>query len=183
MRLFVGIPLHPAVIDELTKITNRLRAKEDNLRWTAPESWHITLQFLGTTTPQQYVCLIERLSELHAPPIPIYFDTLGLFDRAGIFFAGIEPSPALLTLHQRITAATSPCGFTPETRPYHPHITLARTKSREGTQTLRNLKTRIPQNPKLPPFTAEAFVLYESFTGPTGSRYAINERFPLDSRR
>ena len=45
MRLFAGIPLAAAVIDELSAISIRLRSNDDGLRWSAPESWHITLQF------------------------------------------------------------------------------------------------------------------------------------------
>ena len=181
MRLFVGIPLAPTVIDELSKLESHLRSKEDDLRWTQSETWHITLQFLGSTTQQQYDCLIPRLSEIRSPHVPIRLQELGFFDQAGIFFADVKPAPALMVLQQHVTAATAPCGFAHETRVYHPHITLARTKSKEGTQALRNLKTRTLNQPKFSVFMAESFVLYESFTGPTGSRYEIRERFPLGS--
>ena len=51
--LFIGIPLAAATANDLTAAVNRLRstanqrAASGNLRWSAPESWHITLQFLG----------------------------------------------------------------------------------------------------------------------------------------
>ena len=50
MRLFIGIALSPAVIAELTTLTARLQSKADSMRWTGPESWHITLQFVGNTS-------------------------------------------------------------------------------------------------------------------------------------
>jgi RNA 2',3'-cyclic 3'-phosphodiesterase len=68
MRLFVGIPLAPAVVEELSAIALRLQAKDDGLRWSAPESWHITLQFLGNTA--EYECIVARLHELRAAPVP-----------------------------------------------------------------------------------------------------------------
>lgn len=179
MRLFVGIPLSPIVIDELTKLTTHLRSKEDGLRWTSTESWHVTLQFLGSTDQQQYNCIIPRLREICFPPIPIRLESTGVFDRAGIFFADVKPAPALLVLQQSVIAATTACGFVPESRPYHPHITLARAKEKDATQTLRNLKTRVVRDPKFTLFMASEFVLYESFTLPTGSGYEIRERFPL----
>ncbi len=123
----------PVAVDELSKLTTRLRAKEDNLRWTAPETWHVTLQFLGSTDQQQYNCLIPRLREIHLPHIPIRLESTGFFDRAGIFFADVKPAPALLVLQQSVIAATTPCGFVPESRPYHPHITLARAKEKDAT--------------------------------------------------
>jgi len=179
MRLFVGIPLSPIVIDELTQLTARLRTKDNSLRWPPPESWHVTLQFLGSTDQQQYNCLISRLREIHLPHVPIRLESTGIFDHAGIFFAEVRPAPILLVLQQAVIAATTPCGFVPETRPYHPHITLARAKDKDATPAIRHLKSRIERDPKFTLFMADEFLLYESFTEPTGSRYEIRERFRL----
>jgi 2'-5' RNA ligase len=176
MRLFVGIPLAAAVIEELSAISMRLQSGADGLRWSAPASWHITLQFLGNTP--QYECIVRRLRELRSPSVPIQLEGLGFFERAGIFFAGVGLTPVLGALQQRVTAATGLCGFVPETRPYHPHITLARSKSK-GAHGLRELKGRIHREPKFTSFVADVFVLYESVPGPGGSRYEIRERFGL----
>ncbi len=179
MRLFTGIPLATPVVDELSAILLRLRAPGDGLRWSVPESWHVTLQFLGSTSQEQYECIVARLRQLRMPPVPVRLEAVGFFDRAGIFFAGVSPTPDLLSLQQAVTAATGVCGFVPETRPYHPHITLARSKGKGGGQALRALKSRIHRQPSFTGFTAEAFLLYESFTRPTGSEYEIRERFRL----
>ena len=179
MRLFIGIPLAASVIEQLEKISMRHRAEGDGLRWSTPESWHITLQFLGSTTEAQYECIVARLHEVRAAPVPIELEELGFFDRAGIFFAGIALTPELLALQQNVTAATRPCGFAPEDRPYHPHITLARSKGRRNTTGLATLKARIRHQPKFERFVAEEVLLYESFTRPTGSRYETRERFHL----
>src|SRR5271168_1890997 len=130
MRLFVGIPLPELLIDDLLAISLRLQSSGDGLRWSVPESWHITLQFLGTTSSEQYECIAEQLLGLPASPVPIHVNVLDFFDRVGIFFAGVELTPELLGLQEAVTAATSPCGFIPDTRPYHPHVTLARTKGK-----------------------------------------------------
>jgi 2'-5' RNA ligase len=178
MRLFVGIPLAAAVIEELSAVSMRLQASEDGLRWSSPESWHITLQFLGNTP--QYECIVARLMELRSPPLSLQLEGLDFFERAGVFFAGVRLTPELEALQQRVTAATGLCGFVPETRPYHPHITLARSKSK-GVTALRALKGRIHREPGFSGFVAEAFVLYESVPGAKGSHYQIRERFPLST--
>ena len=183
MRLFAGIPLAAPVVDELSAISLRLRAPGDGLRWSTPESWHVTLQFLGSVSQEQYECIVARLCRLRLPPVPIRLDAMGFFDRAGIFFAGVSPTPELLSLQQAVTAATGVCGFVPETRPYHPHITLARTKGKAGGHALSALKSRTQsrthRQPSFTGFTAEVFLLYESFIRPTGSEYEIRERFRL----
>lgn len=179
MRLFVGIPLAASVIEQLEKISMRHRVEGDGLRWSTPESWHITLQFLGNSSETQYECVVARLRELHAAPIPIELDEVGFFDRAGIFFVGVALTPELLALQQRVTKTIIPCGFIQEDRPYRPHITLARSKGRRNATGLETLKAKIRHPPKFNRFVAEEFLLYESFTRPTGSQYDIRERFPL----
>ena len=180
MRLFVGIPLASEVLAELSKVTARFRSNGDNLRWTAPESWHITLQFLGNTDPEQYRCLIAQLSGVHAGPVPIHLANLGFFDRAGVFFVDVEPTPALVALAARVNSATSFCGFSPETRPFHPHITLARAKGQSRGQPLQALAQRIKNQPTFRRFRASEFLLYESHLSPAGSTYEIQHRFLLD---
>ncbi|MGA3136493.1 MAG: RNA 2',3'-cyclic phosphodiesterase [Terracidiphilus sp.] len=179
MRLFVGIPLAAAVIGELAAVSARLKSTQGGLRWATPESWHVTLQFLGNTGPEKYSCLVARLRELSSPPVPVRLEALGCFDRAGIFFAGVGLTPELLSLQQRVTAVTALCGFVPEARPFHPHITLARSKGQGRGQSLRELQTRIRHQPAFTNFVATEFLLYESLLSLAGSRYEIRERFPL----
>jgi 2'-5' RNA ligase len=182
MRLFVGIPLAATVTEQLSAIAARLRSRGDGLRWSAPESWHITLQFLGNTDQEHYACVVARLRELHAPPVPISLEGLGLFDRSGILFAGVRLTPELLSLQARITEATALCGFLPEARPYQPHITLARGKRERQPQSLQELKAKLNHHPNFTRFVCQQFLLYESFLDSAGSRYQIRERFDLDRR-
>jgi 2'-5' RNA ligase len=177
MRLFIGIPLDPTVIGELIALTDRLKSPSDGLRWSSSAGWHITLQFLGATNAAQYDCVTAGLRQIRRAPFAIQLEPPGFFDRAGVFFAGVQLSPRLTDLQQQVIAATHPCGFVPEDRPYHPHITLARDKG--GRHDLRKLKIRIPANVRFSSFVAGEFLLYESFPGPAGSRYEVRERFLL----
>jgi len=180
MRLFIGIPLAATVVNELMAISRRLRSGADGLRWMVPESWHITLQFLGATERKQYDCTVKRLHELHQPPVPLSLEGLGCFDRTGILFAGVWVSPELRLLQQRVAKAMELCGFLPEDRPYKPHITLARSKGKGQERGIRELKDKISRQPNFSRFVAGEFLLYESFLGAGGSRYEVRERFPLD---
>jgi 2'-5' RNA ligase len=175
MRLFIGIPLAAGTADALAAIVHQLQAKAapQSLRWSDRESWHITLQFLGSTKPEQYDCV-----DLCYPRLHIELGSLGTFDRAGVLYVEVRVTPELTAIRQAVTAATLPCGFTPEDRPYHPHITLARRKGKGGRE-LRTVKLQMQQQPKLAGFTADSFVLYESTRTSEGSRYDIRERFPL----
>ena len=176
MRLFVGIPLADAAERELAAVVGRLRSGESGtssggLRWTAPDSWHITLQFLGSATEEQLECLMARLGEVRSPPAEVQLGELGCFDRAGVFFADVVVTPELAALQRSVTAATSHCGFQAETRAFHPHITLAREKGHGQGAELRALRSKIRSQPAFRHFTSREFVLYESHLGVGGARY------------
>jgi len=168
------------VIRELSAISQRLRSGADGLRWLTPESWHITLQFLGNCRREQYECAVAQLCGVHLPPVSIRLEALGVFDRAGVVFAGVKVSPQLVLLQERVTAATGLCGFVAEARPYQPHITLARTKGKGPRQRLKEFQTKIRREPEFNTFVAHEFLLYESFLGQDGSRYEVRQRFALD---
>ena len=182
MRLFIGIPLAADVIDGLERLSQSLRFADDGLRWTSAESWHITLQFLGDTSKERYDCLLPKLREVASVPPTIRVGELGVFDRAGVFFADVQVSPELSQLQRGAIAATTKCGSAAEERPFHPHITLARAKGDRKAQALRKLKSRFQLNIEFPSFAAREFLLYESFLGPRGSRYEVRERFPIVAR-
>lgn len=180
MRLFVGIPLAAPGTKQLAAACRRLRAAHDGLRWSAPESWHITLQFLGSSTAEQFDCLTARLAEVRSGPVPVRLGGLVVFERAGVLAAEVELTPELALLAQRVTAATAPCGFQAEERPYHPHITLARAKGAGGRRQLKSLENRAQDlRPVASCFLARGFLLYESHLGPGGSKYEIRQRFNL----
>lgn len=186
MRLFIAIALHTDATAVLRGLRDRLAPRSGNdLRWSAEEGWHVTLQFLGQSTGEQAACITTHLKQIHAAPVPVRIEGLDFFERVGIFHAGIVLSPELLALQQKVTAATRLCGFLPEDRAYHPHITLARAKGRARSRALAPLKQAL-RNAKENPvaaFVADEFLLFESFPGPEGSRYEIRARFKLNAER
>jgi len=155
------------------------------VRWSPPETWHVTLQFLGPAGPEQAACVTARLGALRAAPFTVRIDGLGFFDRTGVFWAGVPLTAELLALQQQVVGATRSCGFVPEDRAYSPHITLARSKGRAGASALAPLRKSVERSrvSLATEFTAAEFLLYESFPGPEGSRYEVRARFPLTSER
>ena len=177
MRLFVAIPLAQGAEAALTRVCARLRSSDDRLRWSAPESWHITLQFLGNADEAQLACLQARLAEVRSVSVPVRLGALDVFERAGALVVGVDMTPELEKLQRQIVAATERCGFVSEDRPYHPHITLARAKG-DGRRQLKELKSRVQNN--LSGFIASEFLLYESHLGSGGSKYERKGRFAIE---
>jgi 2'-5' RNA ligase len=182
MRLFIGIALGQEAAKALACVREQFEAGScADLRWSAPKGWHVTQQFLGSVDEERARCVVEKLRAVRAARIPMRIEGLGFFERAGVFWAGVALTPELLALQQFVTAAMRNCGFVPETRPYNPHITLARAKGRNGAKALAPLQNAV-QRAKIDlcaEFTANEFLLYESFPGPEGSKYEVKERFPL----
>ncbi|MGB8029458.1 MAG: RNA 2',3'-cyclic phosphodiesterase [Terracidiphilus sp.] len=186
MRLFVGIPLADAATRELAAVVEQLQdaGREKGrtavgLRWSTPDSWHITLQFLGNATEEQLECLKARLGEVRAAAVPVKLGELGCFDRAGVFFADVTVTPELAALERSVVAATGRCGFAEEARPLHPHITLARAKGDARRAGLRELLSLVPKNLVFQAFAAHEILLYESHLGAGGARYEARMRVAL----
>jgi len=174
MRLFIGLPIPSETADTLAALAAQLRPSfADTLRWSAREGWHITLRFLGKTTLQQYGCVVAALHTLHRAPVSIQPEGLATFARPGVLLVTVRLTPELAALQQAVVAATTPCGFTPESRPYRPHITLARAR---GRQNIEQVPLQTEMSP-VPGFLAKEILLYESQPGPGGSQYEIRERF------
>jgi 2'-5' RNA ligase len=181
-RLFIGIALAPAAAAELERVRERLAATAGELRWSEPASWHVTLQFLGAASDGQAACVLEKLGGIQSARVPVRMGGLGFFERAGVFWAGVELTAELLALQQRVVAATRSCGFVPEDRAYNPHITLARARGRSVGRALGPVKAAVERGrvKVRAEFLAEEFLLYESFPGQQGSRYEVRGRFGLE---
>ena len=181
MRLFIGLPLTSTACEELANVTSSCKPTVEGFRWTSPEAWHITLQFLGNTKLERLQCLASTLRGLNSPAIPIQMGELSFFERAGALVVEVFPSPELVALQVAVVQATVPCGFVPEERSFRPHITLARSKNKSAVQAKRTFETTPQKAPTFSPFVAGEFRLYESFLGTNGSRYEVRERFLLDT--
>ena len=179
MRLFVGIPLEDGVRGEVAAVVAQLRRGAAELRWSAPEGWHITLQFLGNVNAEQFECVKARLGEVRSAEVLVRLGTLGVFERAGVVFVDVEVRPGLSELQQRVVAATAKCGFVPEDRPFHPHITLGRARGRKRFRGVPGPRSLRDEPPRFSAFEAREFLLYESFTEREGSMYEVRARFGL----
>jgi 2'-5' RNA ligase len=167
MRLFLGLPIPPELAQALTRLTRAIELPKG--RRTAPENLHLTLVFLGEVAEPTLPPIEHELSELTFAPFQLKLTSLNTFPRTGVLVAEVEPARPLLHLQVSVAAAMARCGFTPEDRPYHPHITLARF---HGTLRLSQSQRALPLSLQRS-FTADTVNLYRSNLTPTGSHYEI----------
>ncbi len=131
---------------------------------------HLTLIFLGELEPQRLGCVESAVSRMSAPSFALELDRVGCFARSQVLWCGPSRTPAPLTalvsdLQTRIRA----CGIAPETRPYRPHLTLARKVRSELSLALSTAVI----------WRVSELVLAHGQRG-AAPRYRIERRWPLD---
>jgi 2'-5' RNA ligase len=179
MRLFVGLAVSDGIKEVLERLTLRLRAKDDGLRWSTPDQWHVTLVFLGEVDDESRNRLVNELATVRQTRLALRIEGLGVFQRAGILHAEIEVTPELLRLYEAAAAAVKRAALDVEERPYRAHITLARSRNRDGRRTMERLQRAAQQQRLSERWDVTEFLLYESQLSPSGSRYVARERFGL----
>lgn len=177
-RLFTGIPADAGRVPRLVEEVSVLRAGHPELRWSERAGWHVTLQFYGMVDAEQEALLRDKLRTVEGAALELRLEGMGTFERAGVLWVGVALSEQLAALQSTVVAVGTECGFAAEERPYRPHITLARRKGRGGRWDVRRSEVTGAER-EFGRFVAREFVLYESVTGPGGSRYEVIDRYPL----
>jgi 2'-5' RNA ligase len=174
LRLFVALELPEATREALAA----LRPDPEIWRPVAPQSLHVTLAFLGSR-PQEDVALIEPVvaAEAGGPAPPLSLGDVLLLPprRARVLTVAVEDHDGTLAaLEARVSGAlAAACVYTPEKRPFRPHVTVARLRPR--MRAARDAPLTLDR----PRFRGEAVTLYVSHLHPSGARYEALSRASL----
>lgn len=131
-RLFIAVPLPHELQGIMGEQCRRLSRKLQFAKWTHPQDYHITLQFMGDIPIKNIPALLEALQEAvkGMDSFELSLHTLGVFglpEAPRVLWAGISGELGKLEkLHRSVTNATQLLGYSNEARPYKPHLTLAR---------------------------------------------------------
>lgn len=172
LRLFVGIDLPP----ELKLQVSLLTAGVLGAKWVDPGNYHVTVRFIGEVGEGEAADIDEALARIRVPRFDLTLATIGHFGRR-MLWVGIERSPALQRLHEKIESALSRLGYAPEERRFTPHVTLARlTGTTEG-----RLQAYLSDHAlfRAAPFTVESFSLVASYLTKSGAIYEDQADYPL----
>ncbi len=184
MRLFVALDLPDAVHQKLRDLIDELKRESPDVKWVNPEGIHVTLKFIGHVDDAKAGEIQQAVGKIHSDrPVTMEFRGMGFFPnerRPRVVWCGVHGSDNLPKLAGDIEEAVEALGIERETRPYTPHLTLARIDAE---------KVRRAQIGKLVA-TAKKFAdtsfgsargtefhLYESVTKPSGAEYKILQSF------
>ena len=121
MRLFIGLQPSPGFREALTVLQTRLRAAGVAGQYLAAENLHLTLAFIGEW-PEDVTGLLPPVEE----PFELTLSQAGLFPRAKVLWAGVEPCPALDVLARSVRDRLDAAGIPFDRQDFRAHITLAR---------------------------------------------------------
>ncbi len=126
-RLFIALELPAACREELAALDPHIKG----LRWLSAEQLHLTMSFLGGVDAPHCDDLRERLAEVRVPPFFLPVAGVGTFggEWPSVVWAGVgKGHPHLFALHHHLQDAVLRAGIEPDLKPFHPHITLGRSK-------------------------------------------------------
>lgn len=133
VRSFIAVELPDDLKLRLEQIQAHLKNfKCSGVKWVRPEGIHLTLTFLGSISPDtvEGVGRIIEDAVQGIRPIRLVVEGAGVFPnprQAQVAWVGIKGETEKLgKLKSEIDRGLSDLGFSPESRPFKPHLTLAR---------------------------------------------------------
>jgi 2'-5' RNA ligase len=176
IRLFAAISVPEDIGDELLARQDRL----PGARWRPREAFHITLKFAGDLPENVAADLNTELAVLHGEPLELELQGVGSFGEGRdihAVWAGVVENEGLRHLARNCEIAARRAGLKPDVRSYRPHVTLAYLRHPNPIE----VAAWIQENNLLhsEPFRVTSFGLYSSWATDEGSRYRLEQSYPL----
>lgn len=178
IRCFWCVELGVSTRTGLEAWLERARRMAPHLKWVHPESLHITLRFCGEIPLSLVEAISDEvktaLAETKPSPFWLQLGRAGAFPnlkRPRVFWIGIEGEvEKLVFLQEQIEKAAVSAGLAKETRPFSPHLTVARV--REGREVPEPLVSLIENEaPRPEKWRVERILFMRSELSEKGARY------------
>jgi RNA 2',3'-cyclic 3'-phosphodiesterase len=181
LRLFVALEIPDQAKDVAEAAFAPWREEFPEARWVPRENMHVTLKFLGRTWPRLTDWVPEQIGTAAADLEPFETRLLGAGSfpsakRGRAIWAGFDDDEGQLT---ELAAAIDDAledEFEPEKRPFHPHLTVARS---DPPLKLPAAYTSTPLESE--PWLVDHVTLFRSHLGRPAPRYEPLVRLPLGS--
>jgi 2'-5' RNA ligase len=183
-RLFLAGTLPADFIEQVVDQLGSVRAVYPQIKWTAAETLHLTLVFLGSVEETHLPGLTHDLTEVAHRHRPVGLQLSGMETfgppRAPRVLAAslageIDGLQALVEDARRRLAAFLP----PEPeRPFRPHLTVARSRSHGGDPMLGRCRAALTQS-VTGAFRLERIGLFRSETRPGGAVHTALQTWTL----
>lgn len=142
LRLFIAVDIGDEVRGLLAPEITHLKKSFPKVKWVSPENIHLTLAFLGDVPGEQAEGISHALNTLGElfTPFSMNVTGLGTFGpprSPRVIWAGIGTGTReAIALQAMLASELRALDFTPETRPFSPHLTIGRVKSSRDAEGL-----------------------------------------------
>lgn len=187
MRLFFGLTPGPPLQAEIASATAALRESVPELAWVPAERLHVTLKFLGEIPEDRLPALVEAATAAvrAVASHDVSFEGVGGFPnlrRPRVVWLGMDASPSLARLAGNLDGVGALVGVPLESRPFRPHVTLARAKAPLTPGSGARLVQRAAEVGVRFRMTVRDVALVRSRPGAAGSHYDVLSTIPLIDR-
>ena len=178
VRAFFAVDLPDDIRAALARAMRQLPLREAGARAVSPENLHVTLHFLGQIDDGEIVPVQELAQQAAAEVEPFKIEVGGLIavppagKRLRMIWGGLTDATGRLgQLNAALGRRLREVGFEIETRPFSPHITMARFRSTRGAEAVRTALAPLA-GMQLGLVDIDRLVLYSSELTKTGPIYA-----------
>ena len=174
LRLFIAVKVSST--PSLRKVLKHLESMGRPVKAVSADNLHVTLKFLGDTTPTRIPEISNAVSEAvdGEQTFEGHIVGLGVFpriQRPSVIWAGLENGEPLIRIVEFLETKLSRLGFHPEQKPFHLHLTLARIKSKPPPE-LAELLTEHPAT-DFGVVYISSVEWFQSELQPNGPRYTV----------
>jgi 2'-5' RNA ligase len=180
VRAFLAVPADPAWVESALEFVGDLRSERPEASWTRPESWHLTLHFLGEVSRADADRFAADIAP-HARETP----EGGLEASGAVIFPPRGPARVLAVGFKETVVTASLARLAAEAAQrdaeirnpkseirnrFHPHITFARLRRPWPREAVERYRAALDAW-RPPPFRARSCVLFQSRLDPAGAMH------------
>ncbi len=182
LRAFLGIFPPAELLERLAFIQSKLKPFAPHAKWVQKKKFHITVEFFGDNTEMWLKQLDHDIRDhVSIPPFNIILTHCGAFPSINsprVFWIGAEPerNPVLDSLVETVRMVSKSHGHAPDTKPFHPHITVGRAKGKISSNLIQSIET-VTFHPI--EFICREIRIMRSHLASTGSTYTTLFTIPL----
>ena len=181
IRCFLAVELSESLKQEAQIFVEGIKTEYPVFRFIPSQNWHLTLHFFGDLSSAQAEEIQLRLPDFlgKTQPFSISLEHMGVFPderKPRILWLGVSGDTSkLLALKKQVDQALKKLRFEIEKRPFHPHLTIARSKnqfSKTALNLTREFKTKTIDS-------IRHLTLFQRSLSPQGAVYTVLKTFPL----
>jgi len=174
MRLFIGIPLPGEYAQLIRKIQESWKMRlASKVAWVRPELVHLTFKFLGEVDGDKIPAIVQAMREAARGSFEAQGGAGGFFPLKGaprVVWIGLrQGGEDCAAYFGKLDRGLARNGFLAESKPFTPHLTVARVKAAVRSDEWSGLLADLKRD--WPAFTVSQVVLWQSVLKSAGPEY------------